>query len=342
MPTIDPLSNTRAADTPETATPPADLLTPTGPEWEEARRRHALIAPMVENTRLPRTIVRQHAAETGVSVTTLYRWARTFRASGLLSSLLPYKPSGGRGKTRLLPAVEKLVTKTIGEHFLTKQQRSIRSTATEVRRRCVQAKLHPPHPNTIRLRVVAIPENRRLSRRAHRKEAQDRFASRPGTFDIIVVDEQRRLPIGRPWITLAIDIFSRMIVGLYISLDPPGAVATGLCIAHAVLPKETWLAKRGVVGQWPCGGFPKRIHLDNAKEFHGEMLRRACEQYGITLEYRPVATPHMGGHIERLLGTLLRALHELPGTTFSHPKQRGDYDSKATAAMTLIAVSLIK
>jgi len=25
----------------------------------------------------------------------------------------------------------------------------------------------------------------------------------------------------------------------------------------------------------------------------------------------------------------------LPGTTFSHPKQRGDYDSKATAAMTL-------
>jgi putative transposase len=35
--------------------------------------------------------------------------------------------------------------------------------------------------------------------------------------------------------------------------------------------------------------------LDNAKEFHGEMLRRACEQYGIALEYRPVAQPHLGG-----------------------------------------------
>jgi putative transposase len=57
--------------------------------------------------------------------------------------------------------------------------------------------------------------------------------------------------------------------------------------------------------------------------------------YGITLEYRPVAQPHMGGHIERLLGTLLRALHELPGATFSNPAQRGNYDSEAKAVMTL-------
>jgi hypothetical protein len=31
-------------------------------------------------------------------------------------------------------------------------------------------------------------------------------------------------------------------------------------------------------------GFPTRMELCNAKEFHGVMLRRACEQYGITLE----------------------------------------------------------
>jgi putative transposase len=329
-----------------------DLITPTSPAWDEARRRLELIRPLLENAHLPRTIIQERAAQAGIDVTTIYRWARIFRASGALTSLLPFKPSGGRGKTRLPPAVDKIVARTIEEHFLTKQQRSPQSTAMEVRRRCIEAKLPVPHPNTVRRHILAVPPRQRLSRRAHRKEADDRFAPRPGTFDdargpldlvqidhtkldIIVVDEQRRLPIGRPWITLAIDVFSRMVVGLYISLDPPGAVATGLCIAHAVLPKETWLAKRGVVGQWPCWGFPKRIHLDNAKEFHGEMLRRACEQYGITLEYRPVATPHMGSHIERLLGTLLRALHELPGTTFSHPKQRGDYDSKATAAMTL-------
>jgi hypothetical protein len=51
----------------------------------------------------------------------------------------------------------------------------------------------------------------------------------------------------------------------------------------------------------------------------------------VKLEYRPVAQPHMGGHIERLLGTLMGALHELPGATFSSPKQRGNYDSDARA-----------
>src|SRR2546423_1400710 len=43
----------------------------------------------------------------------------------------------------------------------------------------------------------------------------------------------------------------------------------------------------------------------------------------------------MGGHIERLLGTLMRSLHELPGATFSNPRQRGCYDSEASAVLTL-------
>jgi putative transposase len=320
--------------------------------WVEARRRFALIAPMLEAVPCPRSIVAQIAQSGGVDTTTLYRWARIYRASGLLTSLLPTKPQGGRGKSRLTSAVEQILTQTINEHYLTKQQRTIRSTAFEVARRCREAKLPPPDINTVRLRIRALPMREQLARRSHAKEAADRFTARPGTFDeaqkpldivqvdhtkldIIVVDEQERLPIGRPWITLAIDVYSRMVAGFSISLDPPGATSTGLCIAHAVLPKEAWLAQRGIAGEWPCWGFPARIHLDNAKEFHGEMLRRACEQYGITLDYRPVATPHMGGHIERLLGTLMRALHELPGATFSRPQQRGQYNAEATAVLTL-------
>jgi len=321
-------------------------------DWGEASRRLDLIAPLLDGARPPRATIVERAQTGGVDATTLYRWARTYRASGRLSSLLPYKPGGGRGKSRLRPPVEQILMETIEQHFLTRQQHSIRSTAAEVARRCREAQLPVPNVNTVRARITALPIRERLSRRSHRKDALDRFAPRPGAFDsaqrpldliqidhtkldIIVVDEQQRLPIGRPWITLAIDIFSRMVTGFHISLDPPGAVATGLCIAHAVLPKEAWLGARGVGGQWPCWGFPARIHLDNAKEFHGEMLRRACDQYGIVLEYRPIAQPHMGGHIERLLGTLLRALHELPGATFSNPTQRGRYDSEASAVMTL-------
>jgi putative transposase len=126
-----------------------------------------------------------------------------------------------------------------------------------------------------------------------------------------------------------------MVAGFYISFDPPGALATGLCIAHAILPKDKWLAKYGVATAWPFWGIPKTIHADNAKEFRGNMLKRACEEHGIDLQWRPVATPHWGGHIERLLGTLLKEIHTLPGTTFSNPKERGEYNPDKEASMTL-------
>ena len=53
-------------------------------------------------------------------------------------------------------------------------------------------------------------------------------------------------------------------------------------------------------------------------------MKMACKEYGIDLEWRPVATPHYGAHIERLLGTLNDEIHSAPDTTFSNPRQRGE------------------
>jgi putative transposase len=64
-------------------------------------------------------------------------------------------------------------------------------------------------------------------------------------------------------------------------------------------------------------------------------LRRGCDQYGISIDYRPVRTPHYGGHIERLIGTLMGKVHLLPGTTFSDIRSKGNMDPEKTAAMTL-------
>jgi len=154
-------------------------------------------------------------------------------------------------------------------------------------------------------------------------------------FDIMLVDDIHRLCIGRPWVTLAIDVFSRMVVGIYISLDPPNGMSVGLCIAHAILPKEQWLARLGLSTSWPCWGVMQRIHADNGREFRGNMLQRACKEYSIDLEWRPVKTPHYGAHIERLLGTFNEEIHSLPGTTFSSPTKRGEYDSEGQAVMTM-------
>ena len=46
--------------------------------------------------------------------------------------------------------------------------------------------------------------------------------------------------------TVVIDVYSRMVLGFAIYLEKPSAFAAGLAIAHAVLPKEDWLAGVGV------------------------------------------------------------------------------------------------
>ncbi|MFN4098128.1 MAG: transposase family protein, partial [Sphingomonas sp.] len=87
---------------------------------------------------------------------------------------------------------------------------------------------------------------------------------------------------------------------------------------------------------WPMSGKPKLLYLDNAAEFKSEALRRGCEQHGIRLDYRPPGQPHYGGIVERIIGTAMQMIHdELPGTTFSNPDQRGDYDSEKMATLTL-------
>jgi putative transposase len=197
-----------------------------------------------------------------------------------------------------------------------------------------------------------LSEKEKLGRREGGQAVRDKYAPIRGTFpgadwplaviqidhtpvDLILVDDVHRRPIGRPWVTLAIDVFSRMVAGFSVSFDPPGTLAVGLCLAHAILPKDTWLARHEITTPWPVWGVMDTVHADNAKEFRGGMLRKACEEYRIDLHWRPVGRPHFGGHIERLLGTFGQDIHTLPGTTFSSPVARGRYDSEQHAALTL-------
>ena len=57
--------------------------------------------------------------------------------------------------------------------------------------------------------------------------------------------------------------------------------------------------------------------------------------YGILLDFDNPGQPHFGGIVERVVGTLMQLVHTLPGTTFSNPTERANYDSDKTACLTL-------
>lgn len=328
----------------------SDLAEIESHRYEEARRRKAAVEQLLALPRRRASDVKKHAADLGVSVPTLYRWLREYRMDDRLTTLLPHRPPGGRGKGRISPEAERTISLAIERHL--KDQQLLPSAAVrEVRRLCRAANIKPPSANTIRARIEAIPERTRMRMRGHKKDADDRYKPKPGRYedatqplsvvqidhtqlDVVLVDEEHRLPLRRPWITVAFDVFSRMVLGFYVSFDAPGALGTGLCIARAVLPKENWLARYDIRQDWPCWGFPLKLHADNAREFRGEMVRRACEQYGITVVFRAIKTPEYGGHIERYLGTFGKQIHELPGAAMK-PALRGEYDSEKEAALTL-------
>ena len=244
-----------------------------------------------------------------------------------------------------------MVQATIDEFYLTRQRPRVSDLVTEVQRRCRTLGLPKPSRKAINLRIGQRASVEVLAKRSGRKAARDRFGPATGSLtapwplalvqidhtlvDVIAVDSVTRQPIQRPWLTVAIDVHSRCVAGFHLALEPPSAASVALCIAHAVLPKAGWLMARGVAGDWPVQGLIERLHLDNAKEFHSEALKRGCEQYGIAVDYRPVRTPHYGGHIERLIGTMMGKVHLLPGTTFSDVRAKGDWKPEDTAALTL-------
>ncbi|QMT34090.1 DDE-type integrase/transposase/recombinase [Conchiformibius steedae DSM 2580] len=320
-------------------------------KWLVAQKHYDVIAPLLATTALTKSEVTERAKQYGVHVSTVYRWLKQYQQTGVVTGLTRQTRSD-KGKIGLSDNVEKIIQEVIEVDYLSTQRKSIRKIITEIARRCHEQHYPIPHANTIRARIKKISPQIQAAKRLSRQIADVQFSPLQGNFpnadyplavvqidhtklDIILVDDISRQPIGRPWITLAIDVFSRMVTGFYISFDPPSALSTGLCLAHSILPKEQWLMKHDVQGHWAVWGLPRKIHVDNAKEFRGKMLEKACKQYGIEIEWRPVGKPHFGGHIERLLGTILDEIHGLAGTTFSNTQQRKQYNSEKKAVLTL-------
>jgi len=324
-------------------------------DWQIAEERRRHIDPILKAAfhQWADAQADKIAAEAGVSRATVYRWVAAFRETGLLSSLLPNAGlRGGKGKTRLSPEVDAIISDCLENFHDTEQSSSIAATVEEIRRRCSNAQLRLPALNTIRTRIERTDGRERIKSRKGEAAAHDQFDPIKGVIPdadwplalvqidhtllpVIIVDDAHRKSIRRAWITLAIDVNSRVCLGMYLTLDAPSAMSAGMCISHAIMPKEKWMTRLGVTStDWPCWGVMGILHMDNAREFRGDMLKVACNEYDIDLHLRPVKKPRYGAHIERLMGTVSEGLKTVKGATFSGSEEKGVYDAEGNACMT--------
>ncbi|MBV34389.1 MAG: transposase [Rickettsiales bacterium] len=320
--------------------------------WSNAEDRYRAIEPLLGLRKRTFDDVKKQAKEANVHPSSIYRWLEIYESTEKLSSLVMFGTDGGKGKTRLPEEIDAMLDYVIEEYYLKKQKRKISKVYSQLELLCHRANIKCPHINTLRNRINLIDEKKRVEKRLGRQARKQQFGLDKGKnndgkhplsvvqidhtpMDIIIVEEQSRKPIGKPWITLAIDTYSRMVAGFYIAMEEPSSLSVGMCLSNAILPKESLLAKYNINAEWPVWGFMSSIHADNAKEFRGKMLQKACQEYGINLLWRPVGKANYGGHIERVLGTFNDEVHTLPGTTFSNIQERGRYNSSKEALLTL-------
>lgn len=321
-------------------------------DYKVAEKRFLVVSELAAFGRIPKEKMDEAIQVLKISRSHVHRLLSMLDVDAGPSSLLVGKAGRLLGTKLLDRQVESIVDEAVEEYYKGPGVRAVKIIQA-VNSMCEKIGVRPPSAGTIRQRIKSKGDRFLITRKSGSKEANQKLKVRGGRhevsaplelvqidhclIDLIVVDSKTRMPIGRPWVTLAIDVYTRVILGMYLSLDYPSSVSVALCIANAILPKDPWLKELKMTEcSYPFYGIPRNILVDNAKEFRSSVFKHGCNKHKINLEFRPPATPHYGGHIERLNGTFTGEIHGLPGTTMSNVKARGDYDSEKHSAMTFV------
>nr|WP_241188368.1 transposase family protein [Pseudohalocynthiibacter aestuariivivens] len=289
----------------------ADINAVDDAAWEQAVARETVIRRLANKSPPNRAEFLKDCRDLGLKRSRLYELISAYKARPVASSLLAAQVGTPTGSRRLPDEIETVISGAIEEFYKSLQKPSINALQKEVRMRCSQRGLRPPCWTTLRDRVAAIDPVELTAAREGARASRQRHHPVPGSYqvqrtyevvqidhtlvDVIVVDRIHRKPLQRPWLTLAIDVASRMVAGFYLTLEPPSTLSVALAIQHLVQPKFDWLESLGIDADWPAEGLPDTIHVDNAKEFRSKAMKRGAEEHGISLQYRPIGAPHYAG-----------------------------------------------
>jgi len=289
---------------------------------------------------------------------TVHSWWRRYRLSKSVVCLIPHnKPSNSHRQKRSYQIFEEVIS-TI---YLTNQKLPKLAVVEEMYRQIeavnhsmpVEDRITRPVRSTIYRWLEDLQQDLVDASRDGAEAARVKYRAALGNvkvrnvlerieidhtpLDLIVIDSLTKLPLGRPWLTMAIDQYSRMVVGFYVSFNAPSSHGVLQCLRRSILPKESWLARfPDIKGTWPAYGIPNLIAVDNGTDLHSDALESTCLEMGIQILFCGAKTPQHKGAIERFFRTMNMGLvHRLPGTVFSGVDERGDYPAEEKAVIDM-------
>ncbi len=123
-------------------------------------------------------------------------------------------------------------------------------------------------------------------------------------LDILILDANG--VTVRPWLTIVMDDYSRVVAGYTVFLGAPSALQTSLALRQAIWRKSD--------PAWPVCGIPDMLYVDHGSDFISTHLEQVAAELHFQLVYSSVGRPQGRGKIERLFGTLnTELLPELSG-----------------------------
>lgn len=295
-------------------------------------------------------------------ISTVVRWRKKLRiCGGDITGLVAKAPRKGNRKRRYDDEVLQIVRKAIDTVYLTRERKTIQDTLdkailmVDMENRLRPPVLHLARPTLrlIRCEIETIPafdrcvtrHGREAAIRIFRSVLAHRTTDAPlqraeidhTRLDIFVVDDETGLPLGRPWLTVCMDDYSRAVMGTNIGFEPPSYLTVARCLKAAFLPKTNLRTDYpSIVNDWDAHGVMRELVMDNGPEFHSKSLELACYSLGIELHYSPRKQAWFKGKIERFQGSLNRGVsHGNPGTTFSNIFEKDDYDPSSHAVVRL-------
>lgn len=292
------------------------------------------------------------AARLNITKNHVYKLMRMHDGAIGSLSMLTNKRGRKSGSTLLKPDIEKIIIESIKRTYNTRGV-TFSKVWKDVEVQCIESGLAAPSRQVVTKRIKSILTEYERSRiKLGTDAANQKHQPRPGKLttlrplgwveidhtlvDILILADDRIHLIGRPWLTVVIDVHSRVLLGYYLSLHAPSAVSVACALSHAVLRKDDFVKSLGMqVDDYPFYGVPAVIYMDNAAEFRSVKLQAGCHLFGIDPKYRPIGRKHYGGHVERFIGTMMTSkVHFLKGTTMSNAVARRNLNSEKKATMT--------
>lgn len=155
----------------------------------------------------------------------------------------------------------------------------------------------------------------------------------------LVSDSDRKNIVGRPIVYMVIDVFSRVIAGLYVGFENPSYVAAMQALTMAMTNKVAYCKQYGIEieeSDWPVIGLPDAILADRG-ELLGHQIESIERNFSIRIENTPPYRGDAKGVVERYFRTVQAHFKPFaPGVvTENMVKKRGGSDYRLDAVLTV-------